>query len=79
MGGEFVRTTSLNAELWGWSILLGLFSIPLSALIRVLLPVHEDPESFFGYEMPKEGMPIPEILKDANAPPGSAKVTDEHA
>lgn len=79
VGGEFVKTTSLNAELWGWSLLFGLVSIPLGALIRVLLPLEEDPESFFGYEMPKEGEPIPDILKASNAPPGSGKVDDGHA
>jgi len=52
VGGEFTRTVMLDMEQWWKSIALGLISFPVGVLMR-LIPMEEDPKTFFGYDMPE--------------------------
>ncbi|KAA0157310.1 hypothetical protein FNF27_05037 [Cafeteria roenbergensis] len=36
VGGEFTKTTGLEAAHWGWTILIGAFSLPVGLLMRVI-------------------------------------------
>ena len=49
LGGKFVRTTPLPLDLWAWAVLIGFISLPLALFIRVIAPIHEAEEAFFGY------------------------------
>ena len=51
-GGEFTRTSPLNAQEWGITIAFGLISFPLSFFSRLLFPVEENPDDFIVNEMP---------------------------
>merc|ERR1711871_110826 len=51
-GGDFVRTTPLNARQWASTIALGFVTIPLGVVMR-FIPVQEDPNSFNGYDIEK--------------------------
>jgi len=57
--GDFAKTSSLDAELWGWSFLFAFLTWPLGMVLRWLIPLEEDPNSFFGYDMPTEMIPLP--------------------
>ena len=46
-GGDFVRTSPLSLWQWIISVLIGSLSIPMGVLMRMLVPVQEDPDSFF--------------------------------
>lgn len=48
-GGKFVKTSPLPVDLWAWSVLFGFLSLPLALLLKLLLPIHEAPSTFFGY------------------------------
>ncbi len=61
-GGKFVKTSPLSAELWAWCVLMGVFSLPMGLLLKVLLPIEEAPDTFFGYSMPDEHDPLPPQL-----------------
>jgi magnesium-transporting ATPase (P-type) len=46
LGGEFLKTQSLNLHQWWVTILLGVIGIPVGVLMR-FIPVEEDPAVFF--------------------------------
>ena len=46
IGGDFVRTSPLTLIQWLITIALGFIGVPIGILVR-LIPVSEDPESFF--------------------------------
>ena len=46
-GGDFVRTSPLSLWQWIISVLIGSLSIPMGVLMRLLVSVQEDPDSFF--------------------------------
>ena len=52
VGGDFSKTVMLSGSQFGWSILLALGTWPLGFLMRYIPPFHENPASFFGYDMP---------------------------
>jgi len=62
LAGPMVKTCSLSAGLWGWAILFGFISWPWGVVLRRFLPLQEDPNEFFGYEMPLVPLPLPESL-----------------
>lgn len=45
VGGEFIKTSPLSLELWGYSVLMGFLSLPVGVLMRYI-PVDEDPDTF---------------------------------
>jgi hypothetical protein len=65
VGGDYLRTTPMRAELWFICIALGFIGIPLGFLMR-LLPVKEDPNVFFVSGFTKGEKP-PGISPDATA------------
>ena len=52
VGGEFTRTIMLSGSQWWQSIVLGLISFPVGFAMR-FIPMEEDPDTFFGYDMPE--------------------------
>ena len=52
VGGEFTRTVMLDGSQWWKTIVLGLISFPVGVVMR-LIPMEEDPSTFFGYDMPE--------------------------
>ena len=46
-GGEFMKTSPINIQLWLDSIFLGVFTIPLGVLTRFLCPISEHPDCYF--------------------------------
>jgi Ca2+-transporting ATPase len=46
MGGDFVRTSPLTMMQWLITIALGFVGVPYGIMTR-LIPISEDPESFF--------------------------------
>jgi hypothetical protein len=49
VGGMFVRTNHMPAELWGYSILFGFISLPWALIVKLALPIKEYEGDFFGY------------------------------
>jgi magnesium-transporting ATPase (P-type) len=49
-GGEFLRTSPLDAPQWLITIALGAVSLIICVLSRVLIPIKEDPDTFFSHE-----------------------------
>jgi hypothetical protein len=45
-GDDFMKTTPLSFYLWIVSIVFGAVTIPIGALMRLCLPVDEDPQSY---------------------------------
>jgi magnesium-transporting ATPase (P-type) len=53
-GKDFTSTSPLTAGQWGWTILLGWFSM-IFGVIQRFIPVEEDPNTFFTSEEPTGG------------------------
>ena len=53
LGGDWVRVTMINRNLWLWSVAFGAVSLPLGVLMRYI-PIwnQEDSNCWFGYVMP---------------------------
>jgi hypothetical protein len=54
-GGEFMKTTPLSLELWVITVLIGSITLVIGSLMRVLLPVDEDPETYFDVALVEKG------------------------
>jgi len=46
-GGEYLKTSPLTFRQWIETILLAVFTLPLSVIVRLSFPIQEDPKSFF--------------------------------
>jgi len=46
-GGEYLKTSPLTPTQWVETMLLALFTLPLSVIVRLAYPIQEDPKSFF--------------------------------
>jgi len=54
LGGDWVRTKSIKATYWLWSMVLGAGSLPVGVLMRIVpFAREESADDFFGYDMPK--------------------------
>jgi len=62
-GTDAVKTAPLTAELWGWSVFFGSISWPWGLILRLVLPLKEDPRDFFGYDLPTTPQPVPPYLE----------------
>ena len=81
-GGKFVKTTPMPIELWAWSTLMGLLSLPVALFLKIVFPIQEAESTFFGYTLPDEKEPVPAhlaaLVSGAGAGAGAhhAKVDD---
>jgi len=61
VGGDFIKTSPLTIEQWGWCILFGFISVPIGILMR-FIPIEEDPKSFNATVIKK-----PEVIVQGHA------------
>jgi Cation transporting ATPase, C-terminus len=69
VGGDFVRTSSLNLIQWLVTIALGAIGIPVGILMR-FIPVVEDPNTFFSADaITCSGQELEELDSDGELSP----------
>lgn len=78
LGGSFMGTTGLSTWEWGWSIIFGLFAIPIGLLGRLIIPVNYSwgeiditPETFDGAQLDKPDDQVQFNLRDDGGSNGS--------
>jgi magnesium-transporting ATPase (P-type) len=77
VGGEFIKTSPINGEQWGFSILFGFLSIFVGMAMR-FIPVKEDPNSFFDNSlMHPDDAPVPPELASAVVEGGAKSIKKE--
>ena len=69
VGGDFVKTSSLNYVQWLVTIALGAIAIPVGVLMRCI-PIVEDPNTFFSADaITCNGLELEELDSDGGLSP----------